>query len=146
MLLQTITSTKNYKPMRKFSFLLMLALACSTNLFAQETKPIASKQLMQITTIESVVGGGMGRSKMIITDAEGKQTETELSNLFSMAGINFGNIKENEDKVLRTIRQYTSEGWKLEQTVPLSLSPSGNSMGIFMTRYLLSKEEVKKVM
>lgn len=130
--------------MRKFSFLLMLALAFSTSLFAQETKLVTPKVFMQITTVESVVGGGLGRSKMIITDADGKQTETDLSNLFSMAGINFGNIKENEDKVLRTIRQYTSEGWKVEQVIPLSLSPSGNSMGIFMTRYLLTKEETKK--
>ena len=61
-----------------------------------------------------------------------------------MAGINFGNIKENEDKVLRTIKQYTNDGWKIEQIIPLSLSPSGNSMGIFMTRYVLSRDEVKK--
>ena len=132
--------------MRKISLLFLLLIAVCFNLAAQEAKPAPSKQFMQITTVESVIGGGMGRSKLIVTNADGTQTDTELNNLFSMAGINFGNIKENEDKVLRTIKQYTTEGWKVEQVIPLSLSPSNNSMGIFMTRYLLSKEEVKKTM
>ena len=132
--------------MRKISLLFLLLVAVCFNLAAQEAKPAPSKQFMQITTVESVIGGGMGRSKLIVTNADGTQTDTELNNLFSMAGINFGNIKENEDKVLRTIKQYTTEGWKVEQVIPLSLSPSNNSMGIFMTRYLLSKEEVKKTM
>ena len=81
---------------------------------------------------------------MIVTNADGTQLEADLNNLFSMAGINFGNIKDNEDKVLRTIKQYTNNGWKIEQIIPLSLSPSGNSMGLFMTRYVPSRDEVKK--
>ena len=132
--------------MKKFALLSLLTLLFSINLLAQDSKSAAPKQFMQITTIESVVSGGLGRSRMIVTNADGTQTETELNNLFSMAGINFSNIKENEDKVLRVIRQYTNDGWKVEQVMPLSLSPSQNSLGIFMTRYMLSKDEVKKTM
>jgi hypothetical protein len=132
--------------MKKFALLSLLTLLFSINLLAQDSKHAAPKQFMQITTIESVVSGGLGRSRMIVTNADGTQTETELNNLFSMAGINFSNIKENEDKVLRVIRQYTNDGWKVEQVMPLSLSPSQNSLGIFMTRYMLSKDEVKKTM
>lgn len=123
-------------------FMLMLAIGA----FSQEAKPALPKQYMQITTIESVVAGGMGRSRMIITNADGTQSDSELSNLFSMAGINFSNIKENEDKIMRTLKQYTNEGWKIEQVIPLSLSPSQNGSGIFMTRYILTKEEGKKSM
>jgi hypothetical protein len=130
--------------MKKFSLLLLFMIIAGLSAFAQDAKPALPKQFMQITTVESVVAGGLGRSRMIVTNADGTQSEAELNNLFSMAGINFGNIKENEDKVLRTIKQYTNDGWKIEQIIPLSLSPSGNSMGIFMTRYVLSREELKK--
>jgi len=34
---------------------------------------------------------------MIITNPDGSQKEAELENLFSKTGINFKNIKENED-------------------------------------------------
>lgn len=112
---------------------------------AQEPKPEPAKQFMQITTVESVVAGGLGRSKMIITNADGSQKETDMENLFSMAGINFKNIRENEDKILRALREYTGNGWKLDQVTSLTLSQNDSgSGGIFMTRYLLSKAEEKK--
>lgn len=106
---------------------------------------VANKQYMQITTIESVVAGGLGRSRMIVTHADGNQKESNLENLFSVAGINFKNIKENESNILTTLKQYTDAGWKLDHTTSLTLSPGetgGN--GIFMTRYLLSKPDEKK--
>lgn len=111
---------------------------------AQEQKPEPVKQFMQITTIESVVSGGMGRSKMIVTEVDGSQKEHDMENLFSLTGINFKNIKENETKVVQTLKKYTDEGWKIEQTSSFALSPSQNSSGIFMTRYLLSKPDAKK--
>ena len=111
----------------------------------QETKPEPTKQFMQITTIESVVGGGMGRSKMIITEADGSQKEIEMENLFSLTGINFKNIRENESQVVKTLKSYTNSGWKIDQTTSFTLSPNQNSLGIFMTRYLLSKPEEKNV-
>lgn len=99
---------------------------------------------MQITAIESVVGGGLGRSRMIITKEDGTQEEKDLNNLFSITGINFKNIKENETTILQTIVSYTDTGWKMFSNTPLTLSPGTNGSGIFMTRYLLTKEEGKK--
>ena len=97
---------------------------------------------MQINTVESVVNGGLGRSKMIITSPDGSQKESDLENLFSMVGINFKNIKSNEEQVLKTLKRYTDEGWKLDQVTSFTLSPAdGGGMGIFMTRYLLSKQD-----
>lgn len=132
--------------MQRLSLLLLFMMVLGFSSFAQETKPAVSKQFMQVTSIESVVAGGLGRSRLIITNADGTQTEADLNNLFSMAGINFGNIKENEDKVLRLLKKYSDEGWKIEQVIPLSLSPAQNGAGIFMTRYLLTREEGKKAM
>jgi hypothetical protein len=131
--------------MKKFIICLSILVIAYCNSIAQETKSTPIKQFMQITTVESVVAGGLGRSKMVITLADGTQKETELENLFSLVGINFKNIKENEDKILRTLKEYTGTGWKLDQVTSLTLSQNDSGAGgIFMTKYLLSKQEEKK--
>ena len=103
-----------------------------------------SKKFMQITTIESVIGGGFGRSKMVITKEDGSQEERDMENLFSLTGMNMKNIKSNESDILKTLKTYSDAGWKIEQVTPLTLSPSDKGTGIFMTRYLLTKADDKK--
>src|SRR5690349_9988031 len=126
--------------MKKIILSLVITLTLLNCLQAQEVKPEPSKQFMQVTTVESVVAGGLGRSRMIITNADGSQKESDLNNLFSMTGINFKNIKENEDNLIKTLKTYTDDGWKLEQVTSLTLSQNDSGAGgIFMTRYLLSK-------
>ncbi|MBC7887120.1 MAG: hypothetical protein H7Z13_04475 [Ferruginibacter sp.] len=128
--------------MKKVFVLLAITVTVSSNLFAQEIKAAVNKKFMQINTIESVVTGGLGRSKMIITNPDGSQKESDLENLFSMVGINFKNIKSNEEQVLKTLKTYTDEGWKIDQVTSFTLSPAeGGGVGIFMTRYLLSKPD-----
>ena len=131
--------------MKKIISLVVIILVAGYTLNAQETKPDINKQFMQVNTVESVVAGGLGRSKMIITNPDGSQKETDLENLFSMTGINFKNIKENEDKIVRTLKTYTDDGWKLDHVTSLTLSQNDSGAGgIFMTRYLLSKPIEKK--
>ena len=130
--------------MKRSIITFVLAIVIVTGLQAQDVKAEPGKQFMQITTIESVVSGGLGRSKMIITNPDGSQKETEMNNLFSIAGINFKNIKENESQVITTLKSYIDEGWKIEQTTSFTLSPGDNGMGIFMTRYLLSRPDTKR--
>ena len=130
----------------KKMILTIVTLSCFitvTNAQDAATKTTTQK-FMQVTTIESVVGAGMGRSKMVITKEEGTQEEREMENLFSMTGLNLKNIKSNESDILKTLKTYTEQGWKIEQVTPLTLSPTNNGSGIFMTRYLLSKTEEKK--
>lgn len=122
--------------MKKLLTLTLILTALHAGVFAQQ-KPA---QYMQITTIESVVGGGVGRSKMIISNPDGTQEERDLENLFSLTGINFKNIKSNENDILTTIKNYTTNGWRLTSTVPLTLSPNQGGAGIFMTRYLFVKD------
>ena len=131
--------------MKKIIPLLLIIMSVSCSLHAQETKPEAGKQFMQINTVESVVSGGLGRSKMIITNPDGSQKETDLENLFSVTGINFKNIKQNEDKLVQILKTYTDDGWKLDHVTSLTLSQNDSGAGgIFMTRYLLSKPVEKK--
>ena len=130
--------------MKKIVFTLVIFSTFFTTASAQDTLKEPVKKFMQITTIESVIGGGFGRSKMIITKEDGTQEDRDMENLFSMTGMNLKNIKTNESDILKTIKTYTDQGWKIEQATPLTLSPGTNSAGIFMTRYLLSKVEEKK--
>jgi len=132
--------------MKKIFSLLFTVITITSSTFAQDFKPeTIVKKFMQINTVESVVAGGMGRSKMIITNPDGSQQEAELENLFSVAGINFKNIKENEDKLVKTLKGFTDDGWKLEHVTSLTLSQNDSGAGgIFMTRYLLSKPVEKK--
>ena len=127
--------------MKKIYVLLLVTIIGSSSIFAQD-KTTTKKQFMQITTVESVVSGGLGRSKMLVTGPDGTQKEIDMENLFSLVGINFKNIRENENLVVKTLKSYTDEGWKIDQVTPFTLSPGSNGgVGIFMTRYFLSKSE-----
>ena len=128
--------------MKKLCVTILLG-CCFMSGWAQDTATGITRYV-QITTVESVIGGGAGRSKMLVTKDDGSSEEKELNNLFSLVGINFKNIKENEVSLLTTLKDYTDAGWKLINVAPLTLSPGSNGNGIFMTRYLLSKEEKKK--
>ncbi len=131
--------------MKKIILAFVVLLAAGLTLSAQEVKTDSNKQFMQVNTVESVVAGGMGRSKMIITNPDGSQKETDLENLFSLTGINFKNIKENEDKILKLLKTYTDDGWKIDYVTSFTLSQNDSGAGgILMTRYLLSKSAEKK--
>lgn len=94
----------------------------------------------QVTVIESVVPGGVGRSRMISQDENGKMEEVKLENFFSMAGINFGNVRENDQQITNKISELTNNGWTLYNVTSGVYSGSdNNSQGIFITRYLYNK-------
>ena len=132
--------------MKKCLLLLVITIVFAGSLYSQELKTESPKQFMQITTVESVLAGGLGRSTNDHYQCR-RNTKgyADMENLFSMVGINFKNIKENEDKVIRTLKEYTNAGWKIDHVTSLTLSQNDSgSGGIFMTRYLLSKTEEKK--
>lgn len=95
----------------------------------------------QFSTIESVVPGGMGRSRIIISDAGDQEIGKDLLNFYSMMGINFKNIANNDRLIVDNINQWQSEGWELFTVTAGVQSPSGElgSTGIFITRYLFRK-------
>lgn len=153
---QAAAILRQKKTMKRIILLLIAVILCSPLISTAQdsrtdnTTGIAklesvSRQFMQITTIESVIAGGLGRSRMIITGPDGSQKESDMENLFSIAGINFKNIKENEDRIVRTLKNYTDDGWKVDHVTSLTLSQNDSgSGGIFMTRYLLSRPLDKK--
>ncbi|WP_303310176.1 hypothetical protein [Hymenobacter sp. BT730] len=97
---------------------------------------------MHMTTIESVVAGGLGRSRILFTPEFKGQKEATLENLFSLTGININNVRTNEQAIVQLLNDITSEGWELVQAVPLTqtLQSAGTTgQGIFLTRYTFRK-------
>ncbi|GAB4397337.1 MAG: hypothetical protein OHK0053_13530 [Microscillaceae bacterium] len=125
--------------MKKYVFVLLL-LAGSSTLMAQELPSVSprSYEFYQVTTIESVVPAGLGRSRMLIRDENGRQEELKMENFFSAVGINFGNIMSNEAAIGIKIQQLSDQGWELYDTVG-GVYSADQSTGIFITRYLFRR-------
>ena len=117
----------------KNNFLTLLFLAVASCAFAQT-------KVMQIPTVESIIPGGLGRSKMIVTDETGKQTDSEMKNFYSMVGINLENIQSNDVSIVKIMNKYSGEGWKITSVNSATQSPNEQyPQGVFITRYLLTK-------
>jgi hypothetical protein len=116
--------------MKKLFFIIIAMLMYSAS-FAQE--------FTLVTTIESVVPGGLGRSRMISTTSDGKLKETPMENFFSLVGINFGNVRMNDQSITDKITEMAKDGWHLEN-VNSGVYSADKSTGIFITRYLFKKE------
>lgn len=102
--------------------------------------PQESPKYMHITTIESIIPGGLGRSRVITTQPDGTQQMENLENFYSLAGINFANIQSNEKFIITRLNQLEADGWHLTEVTAGTQSPSeGFAQGIYMTRYLLKK-------
>ena len=108
---------------------------CGLDLSAQ-----TKYEFQQITAIESVVPGGLGRSRLITSGKDGSMEETNLENFFSMVGINFANIKMNDKTIASKIEEKSNEGWELVAVTP-GVYAAEKSSGIFITRYLFRRQK-----
>ncbi|MCS7077400.1 MAG: hypothetical protein NZ455_11860 [Bacteroidia bacterium] len=127
--------------------LISLTLACllATALLFLSFKPknnAGGDVYMQVTTVESIIPGGLGRSKMLITDEKGNTTETDMENFYSLVGINFGNITSNNKQIVTKINELCGKGWELDKVTAGVQSPTdGGKQGIYLTRYLFKKKQ-----
>lgn len=120
--------------LKKLAFAAVLAVSSLSAAFAQK------KEIKIVTTVESVVPGGLGRSRIISSDSLGTLEEGKMENFFSLVGINFGNIKDNDQMIAAKISQLTNQGWKLD-FVNSGVYSADKSTGIFVTRYIFSREK-----
>ncbi len=129
--------------MRKSLYLPMAAVVVSSfvGLTAfRSAAPAEAPKYMQVTTVESIIPGGLGRSKVITTQADGTQTQEDLENFYSLVGINFGNIQKNEQFIVARLNQLEADGWHLQSSTVGVQSPADTKGGgIYMTRYLFKK-------
>ncbi|MCB0409815.1 MAG: hypothetical protein KDD29_06315 [Flavobacteriales bacterium] len=129
----------------------------------------AQTQYKIITTVESIVPGGLGRSRIVeenqVMDynqftterVDGKDSkqgdikrgdakidnmyETKILNFYSMAGLNFQNIASNDAMISSKLNAMAQEGWELFTVVSGVESDAGkeDGNGIFITRYIFKK-------
>lgn len=97
-------------------------------------------EFQQMTAVESVVAGGLGRSRLITTAKDGSTEEIKLENFFSLVGINFGNIKDNDRILAGKIEEKVNAGWELFFVTP-GVYATETGTGIFITRYLFRREK-----
>lgn len=122
--------------MKKIIVLAILAIGIATGAKAQ-----TKYEYQMMTSVESVVPGGFGRSRLITQNAKGELEEIKLENFFSLVGINFGNIKDNNKVLTEKIQKMSDDGWELDNTMS-GVYSADQSTGIFITRYLFKR--VKK--
>lgn len=129
---------------KEFTYLfvgLLFAGSVLSLLSFRTTSVAAEYRYKQFSTVESIVPGGLGRSRIVTTDENGTTVEKDLLNIYSMVGINFGNISNNDRLIVDKINEYTRDGWELFQVTTGVQSPSEKqSGGIYMTRYLFRKQ------
>jgi hypothetical protein len=113
--------------------LIVVCFCWLSNLALAQAPVVPRYEYMQMTTIESLVSGGAGRSRMLITDKSGNAQELPMANVFSLGGINFGNIKDNDKTITLKLNELTDQGWELAETTAAA------NEGLFITRYLLKK-------
>lgn len=119
-----------------------------------------------VTSVESIVPGGVGRSRIIENNEnkefktvnsndQGRQKdetsrsdnkienfkETNLLNFYSMVGINFQNVASNDASLSSMLNAYTKEGWELAFTNSAVESDAGgdDGKGIFITRFIFKR-------
>ncbi len=146
--------------MKKVLWVTVLVLAGSLNVIAQEYKVV--------TSVESIVPSGLGRSRIINaledrdyreytsvqTESDNSRNkskrgnirvknfeETKLLNFFNLGGIRFQNIAANDAVVSSMINDMVANGWELAFVTSAVESDSGNDdgQGIFITRYVFKK-------
>jgi hypothetical protein len=101
--------------------------------------PAPSYEYMTLTTIESIIPAGLGRSRILI-DNGGTMQEVKIENFYSAVGINMENIYNNDKTVTAKLNELSQEGWELTFINTGVQSPTdGGKTGIYCTRYILRR-------
>ncbi len=146
--------------MKKLSLLFIFLMTGTLFMQAQEFKVI--------TSVESIVPNGLGRSRIINAqeDKDYKEftsvqteddntrnksdrdeirvrnfEETKLLNFFNLGGIRFQNIAANDAVITSMINTMVSDGWELAfvSSAVESDGGKGDGQGIFITRYIFKR-------
>lgn len=154
--------------MRKLVYIIVLFTVFTTIGFGQETTKQAF-EFKVITSVESIVPSGLGRSRLISSNEErdydrfsSERTEdnntrnkskrkdirvknfeeTKLLNFYNLGGIRFQNIVANDALISSKLTAMFSEGWDLMFVTSAVESDAGKNddNGIFITRYIFKRK------
>jgi hypothetical protein len=131
---------------------------------------VSAQEYKVVTIVESILPGGMGRSRMIEATTtldhnnyttertDGKDSkqgdvdrsdlkinafkETKMLNFFSMVGINFQNIASNDAMIMSKLNEMDAQGYELAFVASGVESDAGkdDGQGIFITRLYFKKK------
>jgi len=147
--------------MKKIVFIASLALMSYMDVQGQQFKVI--------TSVESIVPSGIGRSRIIdakedkdFAEYTSEQTEedngrnrskrgdirvknfeeTKLLNFYNIAGIRFQNIAANDAVISSKLNAMAADGWELAFVTSAVEADAGENdgQGIFITRYVFKKD------
>jgi hypothetical protein len=153
--------------MKKIIITITLFMVFKSSVFSQNTTN-ETFEIKVITSVESIVPSGLGRSRLISSNAErdyeqftSNQTEddntrnkskrkdirvknfeeTKLLNFYNLGGIRFQNIAANDALISSKLTAMLSEGWDLMFVTSAVESDAGENddNGIFITRYLFKR-------
>lgn len=146
----------------KYLFTLLVVVLVFTEINAQQY------EYKVITSVESIVPSGLGRSRLVSTAEErdyneftNERTEdnnernksrrkdirvknfeeTKLLNFYNLGGIRFQNIAANDAVINLKINDMALNGWELEFVISgvESDAGEGDGTGIFITRYIFKR-------
>nr|WP_299488276.1 hypothetical protein [uncultured Allomuricauda sp.] len=129
---------------------------------------LSAQEYKVITSVESIVPNGLGRSRIInaLEDKDYREytsvqteddntrnkskrgkirvknfEETKLLNFFNIGGIRFQNIAANDALLSSMINDMVTNGWELAfvSSAVESDGGEGDGQGIFITRYIFRK-------
>ena len=137
--------------------------------FTNQSQPGGIYEFETVTVVESLIQGGLGRSRMIsgtqnvnyreattIRKEDGKKEksdkkrseirtlafeETKLLNFYNVAGIRFNNIATNDAMVKSKLNEMSAQGWELVFVSSGVESADKERDAIFITRYHFKKEK-----
>lgn len=148
--------------MKKLILVIVVILTVQLSIYAQKM------EYKVITSVESIVSSGIGRSRIVSsndirdykkytsTQTEDDNSrnkskrkemrvkgfdETKLLNFFNLGGIRFQNIATNDAIITSKINTMVDEGWDLAFVVSgvESYGGKGDSNGIYITRYIFKR-------
>lgn len=148
--------------MKKYILFLFFLCSLGSNAFSQKY------EFRIVTTVESIVPNGLGRSRMVSSndtrdyreftssrseDDNSRNSsdrsdirvkafdETKLLNFFNLGGIRFQNIAANDAVVASKLTAMSEEGWELSFVSSAVESDAGkdDGSGIFITRYVFRR-------
>ena len=149
-----------------YCFLTILSLQAQSQ---EGTADAAKFEVKVITSVESIVPNGLGRSRLISTNedrdymdytttqSEDDNTrnkskrkdirlkefdETKLLNFYNIAGIRFQNIAANDALISSKLTTMLAQGWDLVFVTSAVESDAGkeDKQGIFITRYIFKRK------
>jgi hypothetical protein len=120
--------------MRTFLLVLNLFLFSQTALLAQ-----TGSSVMSVILTEDLRVWNTNKSFILVTEADGTQTNLALERITGVGSIREEAIKANEKRLVETLNLYFQKGWKILSVNTINYDSEGSAY-LTITRYVLEKK------